>query len=105
VWNAFSSLSGKPVFGRLESLTLERSGLTNYQLECIINGNPRIKEIRLQKCLTLDDEFFEYLAHSPIANTLEVLHFTKSDRPEIDDRILKYIDKLTALKVSFLRSL
>ncbi|KAI9779765.1 MAG: hypothetical protein M1816_003434 [Peltula sp. TS41687] len=101
VWNLLSATCGdqpRKVFGRLEALNLERSGITDYQLERIIETNPRITELRLQKCLALSEEFFEYLARSPIAKSLKVLHVTKNDSVEMDERILTYIGKLTGLK-------
>lgn len=100
VWDLLSTTcEDQKVFGRLEALNLERSGITDYQLERIIERNPRIIELRLQKCLALTEEFFEYLARSPIAKSLKVLHLTKNDNEEIDERILQYIGKLTGLKV------
>jgi hypothetical protein len=101
VWNTLSDQrkNGRAPFGRLESLTLERSGITDHQLLQLLQRNPRIKELKLQKCLTITDEFFEALANSPMAKTLEKLSFTRSGTCEIDERILEHLAELTNLKV------
>ena len=100
VWDLLSTdCGGEKVFGRLESLNLERSGITDYQLEQVIERNPRITELRLQKCLALTPDFFEYLTRSPIASTLKALHVTRNGSMELDDRILPYIAQLPALEV------
>lgn len=100
-WNNLAALQGKgKSFGRLESLTLERSGITDYQLRQILQNNPRLAELRLQKCLSLTEETFEYLADSALGKRLEVLHVTKTDGEEIDERILKHIARLPKLKAS-----
>lgn len=120
VWNLLSSSSSsttttttggeeesgsKPrrsLLGRLESLTLQRSGITDYQLERLVQQNPHLVELRLQKCLSLTQDFFEYLAtRSPIADRLAILHVTHNRSRDIDERILPHIAKLTGLKVFF----
>ncbi|KAI9817774.1 MAG: hypothetical protein M1827_000893 [Pycnora praestabilis] len=103
IWNHFDvddgTGKGEKAFGRLETLTLERSGITDYQLQRILVNNPRIKELRLQKCLNLTEETFEFIAsHSPLNQTLETLHFTKSNNHDIDERVLKHIGRLSNLK-------
>lgn len=101
VWNELATRAdGTKVFGRLESLNLERSGITDFQLSRIIEQNPRLREIRLQKCLTLTEEFWEYLACSRVATSLERLAFTRSGAPGIDDGVLDYVGALKGLKVS-----
>ena len=100
VWNSLYSEKGdKRCLGRLQSLTLERAGITDYQLQKILDSNPEITELRLKKCLTLTAEFFETLAASKVGKQLRVLHFTHSDNIEIDDQVLQYVEKLTNLKV------
>ncbi|KAI9825413.1 MAG: hypothetical protein M1832_001143 [Thelocarpon impressellum] len=100
VWNLLAeSPKGRDMFGRLESISLQRAGITDYQLKQIIRRNPRVTELRLQKCLVLTHGFFDWLANrSPIADTLRVLHFTKSGSAEVDARIYAHIPKLTALE-------
>ncbi|KAI9761737.1 MAG: hypothetical protein M4579_000831 [Chaenotheca gracillima] len=115
IWNFLCTTDGRfpsttPMFGRLEALKLERSGITDFQLEQILRCNPRIVDLRLQKCLTLTEETFEFLARGGsgtreddgsgvvITSRLKTLHFTKSNNGEIDERILKYISKLISLK-------
>jgi hypothetical protein len=96
-----SALVRSTVFGQLESLTLERAGITDWQLLRLISENPKLREIRLHKCLTITDEFFRELSRSPIGKSrLRVLHFTSSDNPLVDRRILRWIGKLGALEVS-----
>lgn len=99
VWDLLStSCGGEGVFGRLKSLALERSGIIDYQLECIIERNPTIRELKLRKCLALTYEFFDYLARSPVASTLTTLHVTRNDSDEMDERMLAYIPALGALE-------
>jgi len=103
-WNNLAALRGKgKSFGRLESMNLERSGITDYQLRQILQNNPRLTELRLQKCLSLTEETFEYLGDSNVGKRLEVLHVTRNDSEEIDERILKHIAKLPKLKASLQR--
>ena len=105
-WNNLASLRGKgKSLGRLESLTLERSGITDYQLRQILEGNPRLTELRLQKCLSLTQETLEYLANSGVGKRLEVLHLTKTGSDAIDERVLKHIANLPNLKVCVYRTL
>ncbi|KAI9838560.1 MAG: hypothetical protein M1819_004869 [Sarea resinae] len=92
LWNHF-----KDCFGRLESLVLERSGITDYQLGQIIRHNPRMRELKLHKCFGLGVEFFEELTRTPVAESLKVFCFTKSDGREIDDRVLEYIGMMPNL--------
>lgn len=100
VWNVLGSRSGKArALGRLRSLNLDRAGITDYQLAKMLEGNPRLTELRLRKCLALTDKAFKLLVESYVAQHLETLHFTKSDSDEIDERVLAYIGKLSKLKV------
>lgn len=48
----------------------------------------------------MTEETFEYLGGSAVGERLEVLHVTKTDSNEIDERVLKHIAKLRKLKVS-----
>ena len=101
IWN---SLFAKPdqalVFGRLQNLNLERAGITDYQLERILNSNPAIRDLRLQKCLNLTDETFQYLARSSVGSRLKTLYFTKHCGRKIDNRVLEHLAKLVNLDVS-----
>ena len=102
VWNLLAaSASGQQMFGRLESVVLQRAGVTDYQLKQILKRNPHVKGLKLHKCFELTRRTFDYLARSPLANNLEILHFTSSHNEEVDERIFAHIPKLTALKVSF----
>ena len=85
--------------GRLQSLSLERAGLTDFQLARIIDSNPSLTELRLRKCFNLTEKLFKILADSKVGQQLEVLHFTKSQSEGIDDRILDCIGRLPKLKV------
>ncbi len=101
VWNGLSSKTGpEPVLGSLRSLNLERAGITDYQLEQLLNNNPAIRDLRLRKCLNLTNETFQYLARSNVGRQLETFYFTKHWGKEIDDRILVYIVKFVDLEVS-----
>lgn len=101
VWNGLSSKTGpEPVLGSLRSLNLERAGITDYQLEQLLNNNPAIRDLRLRKCLNLTNETFQYLARSNVGRQLETFYFTKHWGKEVDDRILVYIVKFVDLEVS-----
>lgn len=100
VWNGFcSELSETKALGRLQSLNLERAGITDFQLQSILESNAMIKDLRLRKCLILTKETFEYLARSDIGKRLEILHFTCHGEDAIDDEILDSIGELPHLKV------
>lgn len=100
VWNNFFARpDGRKVFGRLQSLNLERAGITDFQLQQVLKNNPMILDLRLRKCLVLTRETFGYLARDEINKRLETLHFTWHKGDEIDDGILDYIEKLPNLKV------
>ena len=100
VWN---SLCGKgkdsTVFGRLESLRLERSGITDYQLQRILDENPQITQLRLWKCLGLTEDFLRNLACSDLGQTLRLLHFTQNTMGWVNERILKYVQGMPNLTV------
>lgn len=100
VWNFLCAKHNqKDALGRLRSLTLERAGITDYQLQQILESNPDILILRLQRCLNITEELFEYLAHSRVGGRIRTLHFTKSKNKNINDDVLKYIAKLPSLKV------
>lgn len=102
VWNSFfAKPDGRKVFGSLQSLILERAGITDFQLQQVLKNNPKISDLRLRKCLVLTRETFGHLAREEINNRLETLHFTWHGGNEIDDAILDYIENLTNLKVCF----
>ena len=102
VWNELygpPKRSGrKAVLGGLERLTLERAGVTDYQLCKILAENPRIRELRLRKCRTLTAETFEWLARSEVGRRLEVLCFEESDAEDVDEGILDCIAEMPALR-------
>lgn len=99
VWNSFFARPDeRKVFGRLQSLNLERAGITDFQLQQVLKNNPMISDLRLRKCLVLTRETFEHLARDEIRKRLETLHFTWHGGDEIDDAILDYIEKLDNLK-------
>ena len=99
VWNNLASTAAKNTLGRLQTLTLERSRITDYQLANILDSNTMLTELRLRKCLTLTNKIFKVLAESRIGQQIETLCFTKSDGDGIDNRMLEYIGKLPNLKV------
>lgn len=101
VWNGLASKSGEAggALGRLQSLNLERAGITDYQLAKVLESNPRLTELRLQKCFNLTYKTFKTLSESKIGPQLETLHFTKSNNDKIDEPILDCIAKLPKLKV------
>lgn len=100
VWNLFASRPGEAsALGRLQSLNLERAGITDYQLAKILESNPKITELSLRKCFTLTNKTFKLLAESTVGQQLESLHFTKSVSDKIDEGLLDSIGKLPNLKV------
>ena len=84
--------------GKLQRLTLERAGVTDYQLRRILEENPQLTELRLRKCRTLTCEFFDWLAHSETAKRLEVLHFEQSWEESIDGEVLESIGEMPCLR-------
>ena len=101
VWNdLFAKSDQLQVPGRLQSLNLEGAGITDYQLEQLMNNHPMIRDLRLQKCLNLTTETFHCLARNNEGRPLKTLYFTEYHGKKIDNRILEYIGKLTNLDVS-----
>jgi len=111
VWNALSApcTTGKDNltrqqpqqgFGRLQRLILERAGITDYQIQCILQDNPKITELRLQKCMGLTEDFFKQLVQSKVGHGLRIFHFTHNESEWLDDRVLEYIGQLPNLHVS-----
>ena len=100
-WNLLASKpeKGKAALGRLQSLSLERAGITDYQLVKILESNPQLTELRLRKCVGLTDKIFKILAEGRVGRGLEVLHFTRCNGEEIDERVLEWIGKIPNLKV------
>lgn len=102
VWNLLATKKGEKghsALGRLQSLNLERAGITDYQLTKILESNPNITELRLRKCLGLTDKIFKILAEGKVGRRIEILHFTRHCGEEIDERILAYIGRIKNLKV------
>lgn len=111
VWNALSTprttcKKNLPIqkaqrgLGRLRSLVLERAGITDYQIQCILEDNPSITELRLQKCKGLTEDFFKHLVRSKVGLGLQIFHFTHNESEWLDDRVLKYVEQLPNLHVS-----
>lgn len=94
VWN---ELEG--VWDRLEYLTLERAGITEWQLAQIMRTNPHLKGLRLKKCYGLGLGFWRDLVRSPGKDSLQRLEFTWTTNEEIDQRIIPYITQLKNLQV------
>ena len=104
-WNSlYEKGKGSKVFGRLESLSLERSGITDYQLQCILEENPRITQLRLRKCFGLTEGFLQNLARSDLGKSLRLLHFTQNTMEWVDERILNHVKGLPSLTVRILRA-
>ena len=104
-WNTLcGNGKGSKVFGRLESLNLERCGITDYQLQCILDENPHITQLSLQKCLGLTEDLFKRLARSDLGQALTVLRFTQNTSEWVDERVLKHIEGLPSLTVCALRA-
>lgn len=95
-------VSNLQLFPYLKSLTLDRGGITDYQLSrLVLPCADTLKELRLRKCTQLSAEFWRWLAHSALAPRLRVLHFTQNLHEEIDGRILQYVQKFTGVKVCY----
>ncbi|MCJ1382782.1 hypothetical protein MMC17_005895 [Xylographa soralifera] len=98
VWNTlYGKGEGSKVFGRLESLNLERGGITDYQLQCILQENPHIIQLRLRKCLGLTEDFLQNLVCSRLGKSLRLLHFTHNTVEWVDERVLKHVKGLPSL--------
>ncbi|KAK4695194.1 hypothetical protein P7C71_g2516, partial [Lecanoromycetidae sp. Uapishka_2] len=100
VWNILGSKSAEVsgALGCLQSLNLERAGITDYQLAEVLESNPRLTELRLKKCFNLTYKLFKTLSESKVGQQLETLHFTKSNNDKIDERVLDCIAKMPKLK-------
>ena len=100
-WNLLVPQRGHDALpGRLRSLSLDRAGVTDYQLRAVLKHNPNIKELYLRKCFNLTKDIFKFLATSKSGRQIEVLHFTMVDKADIDERILDYIGRMPNLQVS-----
>ena len=71
VWNSLAGLgdehASKLKLRTLESLTLERAGITSVQLRRWIERNPRLRQLTLRNVLGVDKDFVDWLGqhHSP----------------------------------------
>ena len=100
MWNLFAPRSGSAsALDRLQSLNLERAGITDYQLRGLLKNNPTMRELRLRKCFNLTKETFKYLASSGLGRQLEIFQFTLVNRSHIDNEILRYIGAMVNLRV------
>lgn len=62
---------------KLESLRLERSGITDFQLQTTLSQNPRLKHLYLRKCTGLTPHIFRWMARNPnFTSHAQTLHFT-----------------------------
>jgi hypothetical protein len=63
-WNALIGVGdiGKNAgLTNLESLVLERAGITSWQLRMLVKRNPKLKELRLRTCAAVQPEFVNWL--------------------------------------------
>ncbi|KAK2765445.1 hypothetical protein FQN54_008298 [Arachnomyces sp. PD_36] len=61
-WNSLIGLGGRNCGLRgLESLTLERAGITPWQLRKLVKRNRNLRELRLRTCSAVQPEFLEWL--------------------------------------------
>lgn len=64
VWNALIGVgpTGKNIgLTNLESLVLERAGVTPWQLRMLVKRNPRLTDLRLRTCAAVQPEFVNWL--------------------------------------------
>ncbi|GES58671.1 F-box domain protein [Aspergillus terreus] len=62
-WNLLLGIGREPhlgVFG-LETLVLERAGITPWQLTMLVRRNPRLRVLKLRTCLGAQPEFLDWL--------------------------------------------
>jgi hypothetical protein len=87
---------------KLECLIMERAGITEWQLQQVVERNPRLKELRLKKCNAVGTEFLTWLGCKWAGRAnLEVLWLEKCEGVNEMDGIA-WVDGLTGLKVCFL---
>lgn len=100
VWNLLGSKADNSdhAFGRLQTLRLERAGITDYQLRKILGRNHNIKGLYLRKCHNLTKETFRFLATSKIGQQLERFEFTMCDSEQINNSALDFVGRLSNLK-------
>lgn len=105
IWNALGGVgpaSAKALAMRgLESLRLERTGVTEWQLRKFVEVNPRLRELKLRKCAGVDYEFVRWLGGSESGRRLEVLWIEDcEDIWALRQEHLGWVEGLKCLKVS-----
>lgn len=63
-WNALIGVGemGKDIgLSNLESLVLERAGITPWQLRMLVKRNPKLRDLRLRTCAAVQPEFLNWL--------------------------------------------
>ncbi|MCJ1445264.1 MAG: hypothetical protein MMC23_005769 [Stictis urceolatum] len=93
-----NQIQSRPVFGELRTVTLERAGITDWQLQRLLEENPGVEELYLRKCTILTEDFFAWLAGSSFSQRLRVLRFECCDTETIDARIVPYLEALVGLE-------
>jgi hypothetical protein len=87
------------VLRNLEVLILERCGVTGWQLQKVVEGNGRLRELKLKNCSGVDVEFLNWLGRKwAKRGRLEVLWLQKCEGVDDGDG-LRWVDGLTGLKV------
>ncbi len=96
VWNIFDG-----AWGNLEAISLEGAGITDWQLQRILEANPSLKEVSVSNCQLLGKDIWRFLAKSwEGRQRLRVLKFMASASKEVDSSILDCVKHLTGLEVS-----
>lgn len=95
IWNTF-----RGAWSRLDAFRLDGAGITDWQLQCILESNSNLRELRLGKCQLLTWEMWHYLARKwKGREKLRVLAVTACKNLDMDDRVLDYVPALTNLEV------
>lgn len=94
VWNAFDG-----AWGSLQVIRLEGTGITDWQLQRILQANTAVKEIWVSNCRLLGKEFWRFLANEWEGRSgLRVLKFLATPNKEVDSSILNYVQNLAGLE-------
>ncbi|KAL9107649.1 MAG: hypothetical protein Q9227_007456 [Pyrenula ochraceoflavens] len=104
-WNALAGIgrdaASSRVMGKLESLRLERVGITSFQLKGLVERNPGLKELCLRKVSGVDEEFVEWLGGEWAGRKkLKVLEVEECDELRIEEeKDAEWVKGLEGLEV------
>ena len=105
VWNALAGIgqreSAALKLRSLQRLSLERCSVTEWQLQKVVEANPGLSELRLQKCAGVGPDFLSWLSQSRIGREqVEVLWLQCCDAISSHTALgLSWVHNMGALRV------